>query len=68
MAKNIKVRFIGKDEIKEVSLEEARKILEDTYNSAMGGFVTDARTGQVLSEIGPEVEEIVVIEQMLGGG
>jgi hypothetical protein len=42
--------------------------VEDTYNDSIGGFVANAQTGLVISEIGPDVEEILVVEQMLGGG
>lgn len=68
MAKMIKVRNIGSREVRKVTLEEARKILENTYDHPLGGFVTNARTGEVISQIDPDVDEIVVIEQMLGGG
>lgn len=68
MGKIIKVHTIGSDKVREVTLEEARKILEDIYNDKVGGFVADARTGQVISEVGPEIDEILLVEQMLGGG
>ncbi len=64
----IKVRTVGSDRIREVTVDEARKILEDTYNDKVGGFVANAQTGEVISEIGPDVQEILVVEQMLGGG
>lgn len=68
MMKMVKVRFIGDAEVKEVTTEEAEEILDKIYDDAMGGFVTDARTGLVISKIGPDTEEILVVEQMLGGG
>jgi hypothetical protein len=68
MGKVVKVRIIGSDKVKKVTLEEARKILESVCNDSLGGFVIDAKTGQVLSQIGPDIEEIVVVEHMLGGG
>ena len=64
----IKVRIMGKSEIRQVDTSEAQKILENTYNDPMGGLVIDARTQQVISEIGLDTEEIIIIEQMLGGG
>ena len=66
--KRIKVRIVGSEEVKEVTLKEAAEILDRIYNDALGGFVTDARTGRVISKIEPGIEEIVVVEQMLGGG
>ncbi|HJX12203.1 MAG TPA: hypothetical protein VJ377_01610 [Dehalococcoidales bacterium] len=68
MAKKVKVRILGSNVVREVTLEEAREILEDTYNDPVGGFIADARTGEVITQLNPDVEEIVVIEQMIGGG
>lgn len=68
MARMIKVRTLGREEIKEVTLQEAERILEDTYNDSMGGLVADVRTGQVIARMSPDVEEIIILEQMLGGG
>jgi glucosamine 6-phosphate synthetase-like amidotransferase/phosphosugar isomerase protein len=64
----INVRYIGRQEVREVTLEEARKILESIYEDAMGGMVADAVTGVVISQINEDVKEILVIDQMLGGG
>lgn len=64
----VKVRFIGEKGVREVTPEEARQILESTYNDPVGGMVVDARTGETIYKIGPDVSEIIVIEQMLGGG
>lgn len=68
MVRVIKVHTFGKEEVREVTIQEAEKLLEDTYNDPVGGLVADARTGEVISHIGPDIEEIVIIEQMLGGG
>jgi len=70
MARTIKVRTLGRDgaEIQEVTLQEAEKILEDTYNDDLGGLVADGKTREVIWTIGPEVEEIIVIPVLLGGG
>jgi len=68
MVRTIRVRILGREEIREVTLQEAEKILADTYNDPLGGLVADARTGEVISRISPDVEEIIIIEQMLGGG
>jgi hypothetical protein len=68
MTPRIKVRTLGSKEIREVTIQEAEKILEDTYNDPVGGLVADARTGEVIYKIGPNVEQIIIMEQMLGGG
>lgn len=68
MTRKIKVRTLGSREIREVTIQEAEKILEDTYNDPVGGLVADARTGEVIYKISPNVEQIVIMEQMLGGG
>jgi hypothetical protein len=68
MAKMVKVRIIGSAEVKELTLEEAQEIVDSVYIGALGGFAADAKTGRILSKIGPDIEEIVVVEQMLGGG
>ncbi|UCE33621.1 MAG: hypothetical protein JSV55_09395 [Deltaproteobacteria bacterium] len=68
MTRKIEVRTIGSEEIREVTIQEAEKILEDTYNDPVGGLVADARTGEVIYKIKPGVEKIIIMEQMLGGG
>jgi hypothetical protein len=66
--RKVRVRVLGRSEVREVTREEAREILEQTYNEPPGGMVTDTRTGEVIMQLGPDVEEILVIEQMIGGG
>jgi hypothetical protein len=68
MTRMIKVHTLGSGEIREVTIQEAEKILEDTYNDPVGGLVADARTREVIYKISPNVEQIVIMEQMLGGG
>jgi hypothetical protein len=68
MARLIKVHTLGEEEIREVTLEEAEMILQETYNSPVGGVVADVRTGEVIWQISPDVEEIIILEQVLGGG
>ena len=68
MIRMTKVRTLGSGEIREVTIQEAEKILEDTYNDPVGGLVADARTREVIYKISPNVEQIVIMEQMLGGG
>jgi len=66
----IKVHILGRDgvEIKEVNLQEAERILKETYADPFGGLVADRRTGEVIWEIGPNVEELFIMDQMIGGG
>jgi hypothetical protein len=68
MANMVKVRILGSSDVREVTIEEAREILEDTCNGPLGGLVANARTGEIIWQISPDIEEIVVIEQMIGGG
>jgi hypothetical protein len=68
MTRKIKVRVLGTREVREVTIQEAEKILEETYNDPVGGLVADAGTGEVIYKIGPNIEQIVIMEQMLGGG
>ena len=70
MARMIKVHVLGRNglETSEVSLEEAETILKETYADSLGGLVADRRTGQVISEIRPDVEELFIIDHMIGGG
>lgn len=70
MARMIKVHVLGRNglEIKEVSLEEAERILKETYADSLGGLVADKRTGKVIEEIGPDVEELLIINYIIGGG
>jgi hypothetical protein len=59
--------FTTTGEGKTVTLTEAEKIIQDTYNDRIGGLVVDLRTNQVIWHISPNVEKIMVV-QMLGGG
>jgi len=66
----IKVHILGRNglEIREVNLEEAERILKETYADPLGGLVADKRTGEVIWELDPNVEELIVVDQMIGGG
>ena len=70
MARTIKVHVSGRHgtEIKEVNLREAERLLKETYADPMGGFAADKGTGEVIWEIGPEVEELLIIDHIIGGG
>ncbi len=64
----VTIRIFGKKETQQVSVEEAQKIIDDTYNNPVGGIVVDAKTHETISHLRPDNEEIINIEQMLGGG
>lgn len=66
--RKIKVRYLGDSTFREVSLEEAQRILDKNDNDAVGGMVINLKTGETVTTISPEVDEILVIDQMLGGG
>lgn len=68
MERMIKVRTIGKGTVQEVTLQEAQRIVEEIYNDRVGGLAMDAKTGKVIWQIGPEVEEIKILEQSFIGG
>ena len=67
MERKIRVHFLTGEE-KEVTVAEAKRILNEVYNDPMGGLVADGKTNEVISQIGPDVEDIVVLEMMIGGG
>ncbi len=66
MVRRIKVHTPGA-EVWEVTVEESKKILEDTYKDPMGGVVADLTTGEVIWSIGPDVTEIIIVEPIGGG-
>ena len=70
MTRMIRVHILGRNglENKDVSLQEAQRILEETYADPLGGLVADRRTGEVIWEIGPEAEGLFIMDHMIGGG
>ena len=68
MEKLITVRVMGKKETKQVTLEEARKIMEQVLDDPIGGIVANAKTRQVIWKLEPGVDEILIMEKMFGGG
>jgi hypothetical protein len=67
MESKIKVRFASGGE-KEVTLEEARRILDETYSDPLGGLVANGKTNEVIYQIDPDLTEIVVLDTIIGGG
>ena len=68
MEKLITVRVMGKKETKQVTLEEARKIMEQVLDDPIGGIVANAKTRQVIWKLESDVDEILIMEKMFGGG
>ena len=64
----VKVRIYGEKEIREVTTEEAQRLVDETYNDELGGLVVDASTNEVVVNISPDTKEIILMQQMLGGG
>ena len=67
MERMIKLRTLGDEKIKQITIPEAEGILETVYNDPMGGFVVDVKERKVIWQIGDNVEEIMVMD-ILGGG
>jgi len=67
MERKIKVRFSSGGE-KEVTVEEAKRILDETYSDPLGGLIANGKTNEVIYRIDPDVEEIVVLDTIIGGG
>ncbi len=67
MASTIKVQSLGDSEVetKEVSLEEAKRIMKEAY--ARGSLVVNKRAGEVIDEITPDVEEVLIVDAVGGG-
>jgi uncharacterized membrane protein len=67
MTRTIKVHRLAEDasEKREVSVEEAEKILQEAY--ARGNIVVNKQIGEVIDEITPDVEEIILVQVVAGG-
>ncbi len=55
-------------EVKEVSLEEAERVVKHTYADPVGGLVANRKNGEIISEITPDIDELVIIDHLIGGG
>ncbi len=72
VARTIKVRrkswVIGvKEEITELNLQEAKKLVDDCYKRNYSVF--DTKTGDAISKITPNVDEITISPlRVVGGG
>jgi hypothetical protein len=67
MARKIRVRQPDRKgiSITEVTVEEANNIIKDV--TEWGALVLDAKTKETIWEVGPESDEIEVIEMLQGG-
>jgi len=68
MEKLITVRVMGKKETRQVTRQEARKIMEQVWEDPIGGLVANGKTRQVIWKLDPDVDEILIMEKMFGGG
>ena len=70
MAGTVKVHIMGRDgeEIREVEFEEAERIVRETYEDPLGGLVADAKTKEIIWEMTPDIKEIVIMGEIIGGG
>jgi hypothetical protein len=64
----VKVRIFGEKGTREVTIEEAQRLINETYADELGGLVVDALTNEVIADISPDTKEIILMQQMLGGG
>ena len=51
-----------------MTVEEAKRILDETYSDPMGGLVANGRTSEIIYRIDPDVAEIIVLDTVIGGG
>ena len=65
--RKVKVRLASETgtAIKEVSIQEAEKILDDAYDA--GAVVTNAKTGEIIFYVGENIEEIDITRILAGG-
>jgi hypothetical protein len=68
MTRMISIYMHSSGETKEVTLQEAQRILDDEFNDPEGGIILDAKTYRAILYIGPDTEGIIIMEQMLGTG
>ena len=71
MTRIIKVHTFGPcgmEEIREVSLQEAENILKDAGVDPFRRQIIDLRTGEEIVEIRPDVEDILIVPELAGGG
>jgi hypothetical protein len=68
MTRMISIYMHSSGETKEVTLQEAQRILDEEFNDPEGGIILDAKTCRAISYIGPDTEGIIIMEQMLGTG
>jgi len=61
----IKVQWLGRNEPQEVDIQEAERILEHAYNS--GELVVNGRTNEIILELSPNVDELLIVPMLFGG-
>jgi hypothetical protein len=70
LERRIKLYITGTEgtDVKEVSLEEAQKVVAQTYADAVGGFVANRKNGEIISQITPDIDELIIVDHVIGGG
>ena len=70
MVRKIKVHTFshGKEEVREVNPEVAEKILKDIGVDPFRRPVIDLKTGEEIWEIRPDIEDILIVPELAGGG
>jgi len=71
MTRIIKVHTFGPcgtEEIREVSLQEAESILKDAGVDPFRRQIINPRTGEEIWEIRPDIEDILIVPDLAGGG
>ena len=59
---------MGKKESRKVTRQEALKIMEQVWEDPIGGLVANGKTRQVIWKLEHDVDEILIMEKMFGGG
>lgn len=67
MAQTVKIESMGANgiQVKEVSLQEAKRIVKEAY--ARGSLVLDKRAGEIIEEPSPNTEELLILDMIAGG-
>lgn len=68
MDRYITLRIFSTGEVKQVSREEAERIIREVYADPLGGYAVNRQTGQVVSELGSDVEDLLIVDEIMGGG
>jgi len=67
MAQKIKVYRIGDRgmEFEEINFDEAERLLEEVH--ARGSVVLNKKGGEIIDKVGPDIEELLIVNLISGG-